>query len=223
MTDLGIDIILTKQITIMVLLSFLVITVIAIIWLKDLFAAVILLGVYSLIAAAIFVVMDAVDVAFTEAAVGAGVSTILLLGALSLTEHEQKPQQHNNIIAIVFVIITGALLIYGTLDLPYYGSALSAANSHPEIAQRFIMESYDEIGVPNMVTSVLASYRGYDTLGETAVVFTAAVGVLALVGLRRIYRENEQEFGSHHTTKSTFFSRLSAKNNKSKHHKEGEI
>ena len=168
--------------------------VFAIIWLKDLFAAVILLGVYSLTAAAIFVVMDAVDVAFTEAAVGAGISTILLLGALSLTEHEQKPQSNNNPIAIIIVLLTGGLLIYGTIDLPFYGSAVSAANTHPDIAARFISESKLETGVPNIVTSVLASYRGYDTLGETAVVFAAAVAVLSLIGLRRIYRDDE-EFG----------------------------
>jgi multicomponent Na+:H+ antiporter subunit B len=216
MLNLNFDIVLIEQITIMTLLCFLVVTVIAIIWLKDLFAAVILLGVYSLIAATIFVVMDAVDVAFTEAAVGAGISTILLLGALSLTEHEQKPQENSNLIAIIFVIITGALLVYGTLDLPHYGSAFSASYTHPDLAQRFILESYGETGVPNIVTSVLASYRGYDTLGETAVVFTAAVGVLALVGLRRIYQNDEQEFGVHHETKSKFFRKLVSKSSKLK-------
>jgi len=191
MFELNINSALIEQITIMGLLSFLVLIVFAIIWLKDLFAAVILLGVYSLIAAAIFVVMDAVDVAFTEAAVGAGISTILLLGALSLTEHEQKPQQHKNYMAMILVVLTGALLIYGSLDLPFYGSATSPANTHPELAERFIFDSINETGVPNIVTSVLASYRGYDTLGETVVVFTAAIAVLSLIGLRRIYREDD--------------------------------
>jgi len=191
MFDINFNTALIEQITIMSLLAFLVIIVFAIIWLKDLFAAVILLGVYSLTAAAIFVVMDAVDVAFTEAAVGAGISTILLLGALSLTEHEQKPQQHKNYIAMIIVTLTGGLLIYGTMDLPFYGSAVSAANTHPEIAERFIFRSIEETGIPNIVTSVLASYRGYDTLGETVVVFTAAVAVLSLIGLRRIYRNDD--------------------------------
>ena len=196
MLDIPLNNALIEQITIMSLLSFLVIIVFAIIWLKDLFAAVILLGVYSLAAAAIFVVMDAVDVAFTEAAVGAGISTILLLGALSLTEHEQKPQANKNPIAILIVVFTGGLLIYGTVDLPFFGSAASPVNTHPDIAGRFIFQSESETGVPNMVTSVLASYRGYDTLGETAVVFTAAIAVLALIGLRRLYRkEDELEFG----------------------------
>lgn len=223
MMNLSLHIALVEQITIMTLLSFLVVIVLSIIFLKDLFAAVILLGVYSLIAAAIFIVMDAVDVAFTEAAVGAGISTILLLGALSLTEHEQKPQKNGNVLAIFFVIITGALLIYGTLDLPYYGSAISAANTHPDLAYRFIFNSPTETGIPNMVTSVLASYRGYDTLGETAVVFTAAIAVLSLVGLRRIYQEGEGEFGAHHDIKSNFFRRKSSKKLIKKSEKRGEI
>jgi multicomponent Na+:H+ antiporter subunit B len=191
-----------EQLIVMFLLALLVVLTIGIIYLKDLLAAVVLLGIYSLIAAAIFLVMDAVDVAFTEAAVGAGISTIILLGTLSFTRREQKPlceekdspQRKHNIYALLIVSLTGALLIYGTFDMPNYGDGNAIANSHPELAQHYIQKSGDEIGVPNMVTSVLASYRGYDTLGETAVVFTAAIGVLSLLGLRRRRRENEPKW-----------------------------
>jgi len=168
-----------------VLLTFLVAIVIGIIVLRDLLAGVILLGLYSLVAAGIFVVMDAVDVAFTEAAVGCGISTILFLGALSFTRHEQKPRGHDSIIAMVFVFLTGALLIYGTLDMPHYGDPESPAQTHPELTQHYLYKSPDETGMPNVVTSVLASYRGYDTLGETVVVFTAGIAVLSLLGLIR--------------------------------------
>jgi multicomponent Na+:H+ antiporter subunit B len=184
----------TEQWIIMVLLAFLVVLTFGIIYLKDLLAAIILLGIYSLTAAAAFVVMDAVDVAFTEAAVGAGISTILLLGTLSFTCREQKPQEHNNYRAMTVVTLVGALLIYGTLDLPLYGEANTPANQHPQLAQHFIKKSGEEIHIPNIVTSVLASYRGYDTLGETAVVFTAAIGVLSLLGLRRRRRDEEPEW-----------------------------
>ena len=159
-----------EQIVIVVLLTFLIVSVLGIIILKDLLAAVILLGMYSLIAAGIFVVMDAVDVAFTEAAVGAGISTILLLGAMSHTTHVQKPLRRRNFPALLFVCCTGALLIYGTLDMPGYGSADSPAQQHPQMARHFLEKSATEIDIPNVVTSVLASYRGYDTLGETVVV-----------------------------------------------------
>lgn len=178
-----------------VLLTFLAITAIGIIVLKDLLAGVILLGVYSLIAAGAFAVMDAVDVAFTEAAVGSGISTILFLGALSFTKHEQKKRTHDSLMALVFVVITGGVLIYGTLDMPHYGDANSAAQTHPELAVRFIEVSGTEVGPPNIVTSVLASYRGYDTLGETLVVFVAAIAVLSLLGLKR--RRPEEDVPEH--------------------------
>jgi len=174
-----------------VLLTFLVVIAVGIIVLRDLLAGVILLGMYSLVAAGAFVVMDAVDVAFTEAAVGAGISTILFLGALSFTKHEQKPRAHDSLMALVFVVVTGALLIYGTLDMPHYGDPESAAQTHPDLAARFINISEDEVGPPNLVTSVLASYRGYDTLGETVVVFAAGIAVLSLLGLKRRRPEDE--------------------------------
>ncbi|MFT6387927.1 MAG: multicomponent Na+:H+ antiporter subunit B [Cellvibrionaceae bacterium] len=113
------------------------------------------------------------------------------MGTLSFTKREQKPQKHNNIPALIIVCMTGALLVYGTLDLPSYGDANSPANTHPELAKHFLEKSKEEIGVPNVVTSVLASYRGYDTLGETVVVFTAAIGVLSLLGLRRRKRKED--------------------------------
>ena len=53
------------------------------------------------------------------------------------------------------------------------------------VEPRYLEKSPDEIGIPNVVTGVLASYRGYDTLGELTVIFTAGVGVLALLGIRR--------------------------------------
>jgi len=184
-----------EQLIIMVLLTFLVVSVLGIILLRNLLAAVILLGMYSLTAAGIFVVMDAVDVAFTEAAVGAGISTILLLGALSYTTQEQKPLRHSNLPALIFVTLTGALLIYGTLDMPGYGSADSPAQQHPELARHYIEKSGAETGVPNIVTSVLASYRGYDTLGEVVVVFTAGIAVLSLLGRRRRIGQRTGENG----------------------------
>jgi len=184
----------SESLIVMILLTFLVIVAFSIIILNDLLTAIILLGVYSLTAAATFMVMDAVDVAFTEAAVGAGISTIILLGTLTLTRREQKVQKHNNYFALFVVTITGGLLIYGTLDMPSYGDGNAIVNQHPQLAQHYIQKSEKETGIPNIVTSVLASYRGYDTLGETAVVFTAAIAVLSLLGLRRRRRDDEPEW-----------------------------
>jgi multicomponent Na+:H+ antiporter subunit B len=158
------------------------ITVLAIIWLHNLVAVVMLSGFYSLLAATLFVVLDAVDVAFTEAAVGAGISTILLLGTLALTTQHEKIKAMPRF-PLALVALTGIALIYGTADMPAFGDPESPVHEH--VAPRYIQESAEEVGLPNIVTSVLASYRGYDTLGEVTVVFTAGIGILTLLGVRR--------------------------------------
>lgn len=159
--------------------------------LRDLFAVVMLGGMYSLISAGLFITLDAVDVAFTEAAVGAGISTVLLLGALALTGPKQQKPKHTPLIPLAVVTVTGAVLIWGTLDMPRFASP--EAPIHHHVAPRYIKDSPHEIGVPNMVTSVLASYRGFDTLGEVTVIFTAGVGVLALLGLGARNSKNEKD------------------------------
>ena len=173
------------------LLVFLVVITIVIIRARDLFTAVMLSGIFSLLCAGLFTVMDAVDVAFTEAAVGAGISTILMLAALSMTKTTEK-EHPTNWGALVVALLAGALLVYGTTDMPVYGDPGAPVHNH--IAKRFIETSLTEIDVPNMVTSVLASYRGFDTLGETTVVLTACIGVLLLLGGRR--RKEDDHEGS---------------------------
>jgi multicomponent Na+:H+ antiporter subunit B len=84
---------------------------------------------------------------------------------------------------LIAVCLVGALLIYGTLDMPDWGDPRSPASLH--VSPRYIEKTVEETAVPNMVTSVLADYRGYDTLGETTVIFTAGIACLLLI--RRFY------------------------------------
>jgi multicomponent Na+:H+ antiporter subunit B len=147
---------------------------------RNLFAAVMLFGIYSLLSAALFVTLDAVDVAFTEAAVGAGISTILMLATLAITSARQHASQKSIVVPLLVALATGAVLVYGTWDLPRFGDP--TAPSHHHVVPRYLEASGEEIGVPNVVTSVLASYRGYDTLGEVTVIFTAGIGVMVLIG-----------------------------------------
>ncbi len=173
------------------LLAFLAGTALGIIALRNLFAVTMLFGIYSLLSAALFVTLDAVDVAFTEAAVGAGISTVLLLGTLALVGHEHTPSRHRRALPLAVIVVTGAALIYGTLDMPRFGDPQAPAHTH--VAPRYLERTPEEIGVPNVVTAVLASYRGYDTLGEVTVIFTAGVGVLVLLGAapRRGHRRGQ--------------------------------
>ncbi|CAA6803497.1 MAG: PH adaptation potassium efflux system protein B1; sodium- potassium/hydrogen antiporter subunit B1 [uncultured Thiotrichaceae bacterium] len=154
-----------------------------IIRLRSLFAVVMLFSIYSLLTASLFMVLDAVDVAFTEAAVGAGISTMLMLGTLMITGYREKRPAHSPILPLIVVVLTGAVLVWGTLDMPHFGSPDQPVHQH--VAPRYIDDSPKEVGIPNMVTSVLASYRGYDTMGETIVVFAALIGVLSLIGIKK--------------------------------------
>jgi multicomponent Na+:H+ antiporter subunit B len=164
-------------------------TALAIARLRNLFSIVVLSGLYSFLMATVMVVLDAVDVAMTEASVGAGISMVLLLGTLYLTHGDEAPPSHRPYLPLAVAFVTGGLLVYGTLGLPEFGSADGAIHHH--VAPRYLEQGPQETGVANVVTAVLASYRGYDTLGETTVIFTAGVGVIAL--LRRRRRDSGKE------------------------------
>ncbi len=142
---------------ILTLFFMLVVTAIAILMMRHLFAVVMLSGVFSLLSALLFVTLDAVDVAFTEAAVGAGISTVLMLGTMALTSRNEKMPRDFSPIPLLVVIATGSVLIYGTLDMPIFGSPTSPALSH--LATAYLTQSPHDIGVPNVVTAILASYR----------------------------------------------------------------
>ena len=158
-------------------------TALAIVLLPGLFTVVMMSGIYSLVAAVVFLLMDAVDVAFTEAAVGAGVATILMLATLAHTGQRRAKPVPLSWFGLFTSVAAGGALVYASLDMPPLGDILAPANLH--VAPRYLQESGSEVGIPNVVTSVLASYRGYDTMGEVVVIFTAGIGVFALLGRGR--------------------------------------
>jgi len=164
------------------ILALLAVTAIAIARIRDLWAAVMFTGIYSFLGASWMLILDAPDVAFTEAAVGAGISTVLMLGTLALTGTKEKKTPFK-ITPLIVVGITGAALIYGTFDMADYapyGSAEAPIHQYP--SPSFVDKSVEDMhGLPNVVTAVLASYRGYDRLGETAVIFTAGIAVLLIL------------------------------------------
>ena len=146
--------------------------------LRNLFAVAVLTSVYSFLIASVLIVLDAVDVAMTEASVGAGISTVLMLGTLYLTKTEEARPQHSVVLPLFVAGVTAVALLWGISALPPFGIADSTIQvAGPD----YIARSLRETGIPNVVTSVLASYRGYDTLGETTVIFTAGIAVFLLL------------------------------------------
>jgi multicomponent Na+:H+ antiporter subunit B len=177
----------------MALLTLLAVVTVAIARQRHLFGVVILAGIYSFLMATLLVALDAVDVAMTEASVGAGISTVVLLATLHLTKTTETPPTHSSLLPLAVALIVGAALVWGTMSLPPFGIAENVINQH--VVPRYLTQSIAETGVPNVVTSVLADYRGFDTLGETTVIFTAGIGVMLLLrGLRR--RDHADRGGS---------------------------
>ena len=213
---------------------------------RSLLSSTMLMGIYSLIMALVWANMFAMDVAFTEAAVGAGISTVLLLGTMVIVGREEKPTRGAHLPALIVTGAVGAALIYGTLDMPDFGDPEAPVHNH--VAPLYIKQAvghidhiegrkYDSVDratapksalseqekssnkrvtherlgkdndrssnaehavtihadangygsgdfgghVHNLVTGVLADYRSYDTMFETAVIFTAGVCLILLL------------------------------------------
>lgn len=160
----------------------LIATALSIARMRELYEATMLTAVFSLLTASQLVLLAAPDVAFTEAAVGGGISTILLLGGLAITRsRETITGRRNRLSGLLVVGLTGGALVYASQDLPAIGASNTPVRNHP-LTEVYLTESQHDTGVPNTVTSILASYRGLDTLGELVVVFTAGVVVLLLLG-----------------------------------------
>lgn len=164
-------------------------TVLALVVQRNLFSVVILAGIYSFLMATVLVALDAVDVAMTEASVGAGISTVLLLGALYLCGGEEAKPIRRPWLPLAVALVIVAALVYGSLGLPAFSDPQAPFHTH--VIPRYLEQGLKETGVANIVTAVLASYRGYDTLGEVVVIFTAGIGVIAL--LRRTRRRPQEE------------------------------
>lgn len=84
---------------------------------------------------------------------------------------------------LITIFITTALLLYTTADMPDWGDPYSPASLH--VSPRYIEKPVEETAVPNMVTALLADYRGYDTLFEETVIFTAGISVVMLLRRKR--------------------------------------
>jgi multicomponent Na+:H+ antiporter subunit B len=177
----------------MALLTLLAAVTIGVVRMRNLFGVVVLAGIYSFLMASLLVVLDAVDVAMTEAAVGAGISTVVLLATLHLTGSMEYPRPRKAYLPLFVATVIGAALVWGTYSLPPFGTADAVIHKH--VVPRYLSDTLKDTMVPNVVTSVLADYRGYDTLGETTVIFTAGIGVLLLLKGRRRLRASSADEG----------------------------
>lgn len=167
------------------LLLLLIVTAAGAIFVRDLIGAVFILGSYSFVLALAWAWLGAVDVAFVEAVVGAGLATVFFLMTLFVTATREAPEERPRAPwpAWVGLPVLGLLLLYGSTDLPLLGDPASPPNTH--ISPAYLARSMPETATPNVVASVLMDYRSFDTLLETAVIFTAGITTALLLRRRK--------------------------------------
>ncbi len=163
------------------LLILLLVTAGGAILMKDLISAVLLLGCYSFFLALVWAWLGAVDVAFVEVVVGAGLATVLFLLTLFGTAPKdgrlRRPPPP--LAALVALPLLGVLMLYAAKDLPEFGDPNSPASTH--ISPTYLQRSFQDTHTPNVVTSVLMDYRSLDTMVETVVIFTAGIACVLLL------------------------------------------
>jgi len=174
------------------LAGFVVVTAVATALLRDTLAVIIVFAAYSLGMALFYTFLLAPDVGLTEAAIGAGVTTILLLVTIAKTTRPPDGSVFASVnwpaaavaggLAVALLVTVGAMPVENFLGgtTPVTGAPGTAGE---EVTGHYLESAYEDTGVTNAVTAVLAAYRGFDTFGEAVVVFAA--GVAAAVVLRR--------------------------------------
>ena len=151
---------------------------------RNLYTVMVALSVYSALLAASFSALEAVDVSFTEAVVGSSVSTILIMLLLRRTDPYSLERAPRARLLAGGAVALGmlALMLFGVAALPPFGDPTAPVHQH--VGPYYIANSMADMNTPNLVTTVLAGYRGFDTLIETAVVLTGALACMLILGVR---------------------------------------
>jgi len=170
------------------LLGFVLVSALVTVFLRDTLAAIVSFAAYSLGLALLWVTLQAPDVALTEAAIGAGVTTVLFLLTLTKTVRpspDASTFKPVNWPAAAVVTVLASVLLWTVPAIPAIGDPEAPSWAYADVTQFYLGNAYAQTGVENMVTAVLAAYRGFDTLGEAVVVFAAGVAVLVVLGEER--------------------------------------
>lgn len=173
------------------LAGFVIVTAVATVLLRDTLSAIIVFAAYSLGMALFYTLLLAPDVGLTEAAIGAGVTTILLLVTITKTARPTTERVFaavnwpaalvsGGLAVVLLVFVVGATPVENFLGeaTPVTGAA---GTPGADVTGHYLASAYEQTGVTNAVTAVLAAYRGFDTFGEAVVVFAAGVAVLVVL------------------------------------------
>lgn len=182
------------------LLIFLLLCAVCVTVSKNLLVSVVIFMSYSLVMSVIWVLLESPDLAITEAAVGAGVTSVLFfitlkrIGAIGKEHADEQDEVTKEINARRSVkgfdrfykgavVVLGAAIIFALLltasNTPAFGDEHNPYNN--EVSERYLEKGLEETGAVNAVTGMILDYRAFDTFGESCVLFIAAACVLILL------------------------------------------
>ncbi len=151
---------------------------------RNLIESIIIMSVFSLFIGICYLFMDAPDVAMTETALGACLSTCVLLNVAKIVgEDTGKLKKLNTLFAATLCSFFIVILTWVSFDLPSFGTQDSQVQTH--LTKYYLENTRTDIAIPSFVAAILASYRGYDTLGETTVILIAGLAVLVIVSRKK--------------------------------------
>ncbi|MBU0694275.1 MAG: DUF4040 domain-containing protein [Candidatus Omnitrophica bacterium] len=169
-----------------ILLIFMIVGAIIAIEVKDLLSSVVTVGAVGIALSMAFLILKAPDVAITQLVVEILCLIILIRATLKkdLPFISTGRWFLNTLITVGFIAMFLFVAAKALKDLPDFGYPIM------KVAKIYIANGLAQTGAANVVSSVMLDFRAYDTLGEATVLFTAVIGVLAVV--RKIGRKNQE-------------------------------
>jgi multicomponent Na+:H+ antiporter subunit B len=159
--------------------------VIALIRSNNIITVTLLSGAFSLFTVIMYNLLDAPDVAMTEAVVSVLSSVFAICTIKKIYKNNYIFQDSFKPSIFILAMICGCILVYASLDLPSFGN--------PNFNHYYLENTASDIGIPSTVTAILASYRGYDTLLETLVILVGGLSIL-LISKTSYSARTDQDF-----------------------------
>jgi len=169
------------------LLLFMIFSAIVAVQIEDLLSSVIAVGAVGLGLSLAFLVLKAPDLAITQLVVEILCLIILIRATIKkdLPFSTSGRWVFNTMSTVVFVVMFLLFAFFALRELPRFGAPIM------RVAQEYIATGLQKTGAANLVSSVILDFRAYDTLGEATVLFTAVIGVLAVI--RKVGRINNEK------------------------------
>ncbi len=169
-----------------ILLLFMVFAAIVAVQIEDLLSSVIAVGAVGLGLSMAFLILKAPDLAITQLVV----EILCLIILIRATINKDLPVIRdgrwffNTTATLLFIALFLMFAYFALQELPRFGQPTM------RVAQEYINQGLEKTGATNIVAAIILDFRGYDTLGEATILFTAVMGVLAII--RRVGRINEE-------------------------------